>query len=1114
MRCPKCQANNQEGRRFCRRCAAPLWQRCPSCGFANEPGDRYCGGCAAEIASPPADAAGDPPAGLGETRVQAEAERRQITVMFCDLVGSTALSEQLDPEDMRDLLRAYREACSAIVERYEGLIAQFRGDGILIYFGYPKAHEDDPARAVRAALEIIPAVRGIDNPWGRGGQISTDVRIGIDTGLVVVGDLPSGAVDEYMAVVGDAPNVAARVQGYAEPGAVLITGSTMRLVEGLFVADDLGAHLLHNVSHPVHIYRVREVSEHLTPFEAAAIFTPFVNRNLEFALILDRWARARADGGQVVLISGEPGIGKSRLVHEVQEQIAEQPHGWLRCQCSPYFGQSALYPVIVGLRRAAKLLPEDTSADKLIKLETFLTTCAVPIDDVLPLLAAALSIPLGDRHPSLSVTPERQKELTLLAIMQVFESLSAKEPLVLSVEDVHWVDPTTLELLARLIEGIARTHILLIMTFRPEFTPPWPEGSSITLLAPERLEQSMSVALIERVTGGKLLPAELEAQLVARSEGIPLFVEELTKVILESGCVQEEHDRFVLVGPLPAAGIPSTLQDSLLARLDRLAPIKEVAQFASAIGRDFPYQLLAEIAPLTRQQLQAALDRLTGAGLIYRLPGQTPITYSFKHALVRDAAYDSMLRSRRHQLHGRIARALQAHFATAIEQNPELLALHLTHAELHDQAIEAWLSAGLRAIERSATLEAVTHLRAGLDLVAKLPAGQAAAQQEVRLQTALGAALRATQGFAAPAVVEAFERARALCADLEDEELLLDVLPGLQSYYHVHGHLRTARELGEQLVALTGHRPMEPHRLLDARRRLGWSLFWLGELAEAAEYLEGSLALYDPKDHQLHIRLYGDHPGVFAHCDLAWVRWAQGRTGDADRHAEVALRLAEEVDHVLSLTYGTCVIGALYAARGDPVAAKRLADRAIPFAEDKGFPYWTAWAHIVRGWALAQSGVAEQGIAELSQGIDAYAATGGELVRPYALGLLAQALLLTGQHERAMAALDEALHRARAKEIHFYEPELLRLKGSALLTAGEARSGEGCLRRAARCAKRQGAYFFELRALTALARALAERGRSTDARALLAEARSRCPDPRSTPDLEAADRLLAELGRS
>lgn len=1113
MRCPKCQASNPEGRRFCRRCATPLGQRCSRCGFANEPGDLYCGGCAGELASPVPDlAAGEPPAKPGETWVPADAERRQITVMFCDLVGSTALSEQLDPEDMRDLLRAYREACGAIVERYEGWIAQFRGDGILIYFGYPKAHEDDAARAIRAALEIVPAVRGINNPWVRGSQINTDVRIGIDTGLVVVGDLPSGAVDEYMAVVGDAPNVASRVQGYAEPGAVLITGNSMRLVEGLFIADDLGSHLLRNVSQPVRIYRVREVSEHLTPFEAAAMFTPFVNRKPELALILDRWARARADGRQVVLISGEPGIGKSRLLQEVQEHISEQPHGWLRCQCSPYFGQSALYPVIVGLRRAAKLLPEDTPAEKLTKLETFLTKCAVAIDDVLPLLAAALSIPLGDRHPSLAVTPERQKELTLLAIMQLFESMSAQEPLVLSVEDVHWVDPTTSELLERLIERVARAHILLIVTFRPEFTPPWRESSSITLLALDRLEQSMSAALIERVTGGKLLPAELQAQLVARSEGIPLFVEELTKVVLESGCVQEKDDRFVLTGPLPAGGIPSTLQDSLLARLDRLAPIKEVAQFASAIGRDFPYQLLAEIAPLTRQQLQTALDRLTSAGLIYRLPEQTPVTYSFKHALVRDAAYDSMLRSRRHQLHGRIARALQTHFTAAIEQNPELLALHLTEAGLHDQAIEAWLSAGLRAIERSATLEAVTHLRAGLDLVAKLPAGQAAAKQEVRLQTALGAAMRATQGFAAPVVVEAFERARTLCASLEDEELLLDVLPGLQSYYHVHGHLRTARELGEQLVALTASRSEETHRLLDARRRLGWSLFWLGELAEAAEYLEGALALYDPKDHQLHIRLYGDHPGVFSHCNLAWVRWAQGRTSDADRHSEAALMLAEEVDHILSLTYSTCVIGALYAARGDPVAAKRLAAKAIPFAEDKGFPYWTAWAHIVHGWALAQSGAPEPGIAELSQGIDAYAATGGGLVRPYALGLLAQALLLSGQHERAMAALDEALQRA--KEIHFYEPELLRLRGTALLATGEARRGEACLRQAARRAKRQGAYFFELRALTALARASADRGRSADALALVSEVRSRCPDARMTPDLQTADDLLAELRRS
>ncbi len=1051
----------------------------------------------------------------GEVWRPAEAERRQITVMFCDLVGSTALSEQLDPEDMRDLLRAYREACSGVVERYEGWIAQFRGDGILIYFGYPEAHEDDAARAVRAALEIILAVRGVHNRWYAEGDLDLNVRIGIDTGLVVIGDLPSGAVDEYMAAVGDSPNVAARVQGYAEPGAVLITRNTMRLVDGLFIADDLGRHVLRGVKEPVQLYHVRQVSESITRFEATSSLTEFVNRGPELALILDRWTRTRAGDGQVVLVSGEPGIGKSRLLQVVQEQTADQPHSWVRCQCSPYFGQSALYPVIVGLRRIARLLPADRTEEKLTKLETFLRDSGGATEEIVPLLAALLDIPISDRYGPLALTPERQKELTLLAIMQLFKLMAAQRPLVLLIEDAHWIDPTSSELIQRLITRVSGTCILLVVTFRPEYTPPGPEAANLVHLALGRLEQSNSAVLIGRVTGGKPLPADLQAQLVARSEGIPLFVEELTKAVLESGFVSEQSDRFLLSGPLPPSSIPATLQDSLLARLDRLAPIKEVAQFAAAIGRDFSYELLAAITPLTRAELQAALDRLTTAGLISRFPEPSPHTYSFKHALVRDAAYDSMLRSRRHQLHGRIADALRTHFASAVEQNPELLALHLTEAGLYDQAIDAWLGAGLRAIDRSATLEAVSHLETGLELVAKLPAVQERTKQEVRLQTALGAALRATQGFAAPAVVQAFERAKILCAELEDQQLLLDVLPGLQSYYHVHGHLRTARALGEQLVALTHARPQEAYRLLDARRRLGWSLCWLGELAKAGEYLEGALALYDPKDHQLHIRLYGDHPGVFSHCNLAWVRWAQGQTGEADRHSSAALRLAEEMDHVLSLTYSTCVIGALYAARWDPTAAKELAARAIPFAEDKGYPYWTAWAHIVHGWALTQLGKPEQGIPELSRGIDAYAATGGELVRPYALGLLAEALSLVGEHQPAIVALDEALQRTRDKDIHFSEPELLRLKGCALLAAGaRLPEGETCLRQAAESAARQGAYFFELRAVTALARTYFNAGRPSEAPQLLAEVRSRCPDPQITPELQAADQLLAELGHS
>jgi class 3 adenylate cyclase/tetratricopeptide (TPR) repeat protein len=1102
-----------EGRRFCRWCGQ-LLGRCPNCDFVNEPGDLYCGGCGEEIVS----VALGPTSGeaLEKSHAvwqQGEAERRQITVMFCDLVGSTALSERLDPEDMRELLRDYRKACNEVVDRYKGWIAQFRGDGILIYFGYPEAHEDDAARALRAALEIIPTVRRIQIPWCTEDQLNLDARIGIDTGLVVVGDLPSGAVGEYMAAVGDALNVAARVQSYAEPGAVLATGNTMRLAEGLFIADDLGRQLLRGVSEPVSLFRVRQVSERLTRFEAATKFTAFVNREPELALILDRWAWAHRGQGQIVLISGEPGIGKSRLIQVVHEKIADQLHGWIHCQCSPYFEHSALNPLIVALQRLAGFLPEDTPEEKLSKLEALLTANSGATGDMVPLLAALVNIPVGDRYQPLTLAPERQKELTLLAIMQLFELMASQRPLVLSIEDVHWIDPTSSELLERLIARVPEARILLLVTFRQEYARPIPETGSLVHLALGRLGQSNTAALIERVARGKPLPVELQAQLIARSEGIPLFVEELTKVVLESGFVQEQVDRFLLSSPLPPSSIPATLQESLLARLDRLAPVKEVAQFAAVIGRDFTFDLLAEIAPLTREQLHAALERLTAAGLVTKLPGSSSETYSFKHALVRDAAYDSMLRSRRRQLHGHVAEALRANFAPAVEQNPELLALHLTKAGLYEQAIESWLAAGLLAIERSATLEAESHLRTGLSLVAKLPATQKLTKQEIRLQTALGAALRATQGFAAPAVVEAFDRAKSLCTDLEDEQLLLDVLPGLQSYYHVHGNLRTARELGEQLVGLTRARPEEPYRLLDARRRLGWSLCWLGELAQAGQNLEGALELYDPKDHQLHIRLYGDHPGVFAYCNLAWVRWAQGRTVEADRHSRTALKLAEEVDHVLSLTYSTCVIGALYAARWDPIAAQKLAARAIPFAKDKGYPYWTAWAHIVHGWALTRLGVSDQGISELSRGIDAYAATGGELVRPYALALLAEARSSVGQNEQAIVILDDALQRARNKEIHFYEPELLRLKGCALLAAGAGLpKSETFLRQAAENAAGQGAYIFELRSLISLARTYVAAGRCSEALALLADVRSRCPDQQITPELRAADQLLAQLG--
>ena len=909
------------------------------------------------------------------------------------------------------------------------------------------------------------------------------------------------------------------MQGYAEPGTILITGKTKRLVEGLFVSEDLGYHPLRGVTEPVQLLRVRQVSESLTRFEAAAELTHFVNRESELAEILSRWARARDGDGQTVLISGEPGIGKSRLIQVAQERMADEPHRRIRCQCSPYFRQSALYPVLVGLRRIAGVLPEDTPEKKLVKLTGFLTdACGVQgagdaPKDMIPLVAAILGIPTGDSYPSLELASERQKELTLLAIIRLFEFMASRQPVVLSIEDIHWIDPTSSELIEKLIPRVPAARVLLIATLRPEGAPRIPRSRNLVHLVLGRLERSSTAALIERVTHGKPLPPDLQAHLVARSEGIPLFAEELTKAVLELRFVQEEKDRFLLSSPLSPQAIPATLHDLLLARLDRFAPIKEVAQFAAAIGRDFTFDLLAEIVPLTRRQLRAALDRFIAAGLMSKLPGLLPETYSFKHALVRDAAYDTMLRSRRHELHGRIADALRTHFASAIDQNPELLALHLTRAGLFDKAVQAWHNAGLRAIDRSATREAVSHLRTGLDLVGRTPSGEERIEQEIRLQTALGAALRATEGFAAPAVVEAFDRAKTLLADLEDEQLLLDVLPGLQSYYHVHGNLRIARQLGEQLVTLTRARIEEPYRLLDARRRLGWSLCWLGELAQAGEHLEGALNLYNPKDHLLHIRLYGDHPGVFSHCNLAWVRWAQGRTGEADRHAATALGLGEQVDHALSLIYSTCVIGALCAARWDAAAARSSATKAIPFAEAKGYPYWSAWAHIVHGWALTKLGDAEAGIAELSSGIDAYAATGGELVRPYALGLLAEALSFVGDNERAIAILDEALARTRDNEIGFYEPELLRLKGCALAAVGAGlQASKAYLDEAARRAAVQGAFFFELRAATSLGRIYLDAGRRDDALNLVAEARARRPDRQMTPELREADEVLAACG--
>src|SRR5262245_3657350 len=784
------------------------------------------------------------PAATG--REAPEAERRQLTVLFCDLVDSTRLAAGLDPEELREVVRAYQETCAAVIQRFEGHIAQYLGDGLLVYFGYPLAHEDDARRAVRAGLGMLEALGQLNTRLTHERGVPLAVRLAIHTGLVVVGEVGGGTRHEQLAL-GETPNLAARLQGIAAPNTVVISAATLQLLGGFFACQSLGTPALKGLAQPIEVYQVLYESTARSRLDMAssAGLTPLVGREQEMALLLERWEQVKDGVGQVVLLSGEAGIGKSRLLQVLQEQVATDPQAWLTpCQCLPYYQNSALYPVIDLLERVVLQFGRDeTPPQKLGKLEGFLVQYGLPLAEAVPLFASLLSIPLGNGYVPLNVSAEQQKQKILQAILTILLRRAAQQPLLFVVEDLHWVDPSTLELLSLLVDQGPTARILTLFTFRPDFPPPWTGRSHLTQITLNRLTRRQVAEMSGRVAHGKALPPEVVEQVVAKTDGVPLFVEELTKMVLESGLIQEWEDRYELTGPLTSLAIPTTLHDSLMARLDRLATVKGVAQLGATLGREFSYELLQAVSPLDTVALQQALTRLVEVELLYQRGVPPQATYLFKHALIQEAAYQSLLKSSRQQYHQRIARVLEERFPEVTATQPELLAHHYTEAGLSALAVDYWQRAGQRTIQRSAHVEAVSHLTRGLEVLAALPDTAERTQHELSLQTTLGVALMAAKGQAAPEVGQAYARARELCRQVGETPQLFPALFGLWRFYLVRAEYQTARDLAEQCLSLA-QRVHDLALLLEAHFALGVSLLWRGEVVAARTHLEQSIALY------------------------------------------------------------------------------------------------------------------------------------------------------------------------------------------------------------------------------------------------------------------------------
>jgi class 3 adenylate cyclase len=811
------------------------------------------------------------------------AERRQVTVMFSDLVGSTALSARMDPEDLREVISAYQKCASETVQRFGGFVAKFMGDGVLVYFGYPQAHEDDGERAVRAGLELVATVGALKT------HAPLQTRVGIATGLVVVGDLIGSGASQEQAIVGETPNLAARLQGVAEPNSVVIAESTRKLVGNLFELEDLGAQDLKGIAGPVRAWaalRPASVDSRFEAFHASGL-TELVGRDEELELLLRRWSKAKTAEGQVVLLSGEPGIGKSRLTAAMLQRLANEPHTRLRYFCSPQRTDSALYPIISQMERAAGFTHEDSQRSKLDKLDTVLTQSFTPREDA-ALFAELLSVATDGRYPTLELAPQQRRQKTLEALTAQLEALSRSSPVLMIFEDVHWIDPTSLEALGRAVDRLKTLGVLLLVTFRPEFEPPWVGRPYVTALTLNRLGQREITALIDSVTGKKSLPANIRQDIVERADGVPLFVEEMTKAVLEAESEGDARETAAAV-PSSALSVPASLHASLLARLDRLGPAKQMAQIGAAIGREFSYALLDAVVAKPDAELQPALDRLMQAGLLFRQGVPPHATYLFKHALVQDAAYGTLLREPRRALHARIAGTLESRFAEITENQPELLARHCTEAGQIEKAAVLWGKAGQRSLQRSALVEAAEQITRALNQIATLPATPALRREQIKLQVALITPLVHIKGYAAPKTKAAAEQARLLIEEAEalgepseDPLLLFSVLYGVWAANYVAFNGDVMRELAEQFRALA-EKQGTTAPLLQANRVTGISLLHTGDIVESRKHFDSAMALYDPAEHRpLATRFWRRCQGVYLVLSLvdfvvAWLPRGRAR---------------------------------------------------------------------------------------------------------------------------------------------------------------------------------------------------------------------------------------------
>ena len=1066
MRCSKCGADNPEGMKFCGQCGTPLRQ------------------------------------------AAAPAELKQLTVLFCDLVGSTALAEQLEPEDLREITGAYHAVCDEVIALHEGHIAQYLGDGILVYFGYPTAHEDDARRAVRTALGIVDSLARLSARTEAERGIKLQVRLGIHTGPVVVGEVGSGERRENLAH-GRTPNVAARLQNMAEPGTIVVSGDTHHIVSGYFECVALGARELKGIAESVSLYRVLRESGADSRMDVArrAGLTPLTGRIAELNVLETEWRATRTRGPRAILVRGEAGIGKSRIVGTLREVAERESASVLECVCSPYYRNSTLFPLIAMVERMLGFTLESSDADKLALLQARLAKRGVLSDESLSLMLQLLSIPTGDDRPPLNLSPQRQRERTLETLTSWLLAVAGDGPALWIVEDLHWADPTTLEFVSGILASTVDVPLLSVLTSRPEFEPAWKEAARVSSMTLARLATDETSAMVARVANSKPLPANVLRQIIERTEGVPLFVEEVTKAVLELGVLVEGENSYELNGPLPSDLIPSTVQGSLNARLDRLGTAKSVAQLAATIGREFRFDVLCAVsADQSEAELRTGLNRLLTSEMVYQVGMSPDETYQFKHALIQDAAYQSVLKKTRRDMHGRIAYALTSRVQGLAETRPEVLAEHFSRAGLDALAVQNWLRAGQLAGARAANHESIAHLRRALELLGNLPEdGRLAVEME--LLVALAPALMQTQGWASPELGRTYERLEQLIEAIPDTPHLLLIRSATFGFHFVAGRVAQSVVLAEQVLAVAtaiGH----PALIQVGHGNCCVALCYHGEHQRAEEHAQLGHPLRTLEGDQFVMRGWGMSMSVSLYYYESEALWMLGFPDRAVHAIGQAVSISEELSHMPSLALALSGAAAVNQLLRNPARVIEIAEESIRLASEEGFAFWEPYLKVYQGWALSVLGRHDEGLPMIRDGLARYRGAGNGIKYAQQQSALAEALWCAGQRDEALDALTDGMARAQRTGESFYEPELYRLRGEFL-------SDLGSVREALQMARGQGARSLELRAAMSLCRVQRSSGAvMSEDRQLLADIHSSFTEGFETPDLQDARALLEELALS